>query len=58
MKKLPKLPKAEGTDIQYRLQLMALAQGFSRVLGKAKPWEIHKKQIAYEAIYNIYKALA
>lgn len=49
-KDLPELPKAGKHDLQYKLMLCKLAQGFAQVKGK-------NKKIAEQAIFNIYQAI-
>jgi hypothetical protein len=58
--KLPVLPKAEGVDLQYRIQLIQIARIGSMMLDKYPKWQFwnrHKRRLGEKAIFDSYNAL-
>ena len=55
--KIPTLPKATGTDAQYRLMLCDLANETVKQLKYVRFWQIHKRKILETMLFNIYQAI-
>lgn len=57
MNKLPYLPKAKGVDLQYRMKLIELANGFTDAYNNSKWYQFSKRKLCIGAIKNIYNSL-